>query len=110
MDTHQKNTDFYNMVTLLLAEKRTSLAVLRTGIAVFTLPLSVFTVLVATSRYYDVSASLQFIIPLVIICSLLAFLGIYLIFRSFRRLKEIDHKMQEIKTKETCMLDFLENC
>ncbi len=110
MNTQPKNITFYDMVTLLLAEKRTSLAVLRTGIAVFTLPLSVFTVLVATSRYYDISTSLQFIIPLVIICVVLAFLGIYLIIRSFRRLKEIDHKIQEIKTKETNMQDILENC
>lgn len=105
-----KNISLYDTITLLLAEKRTSLAVLRTGIAVFTLPLSVFTVLVATSAYYDVSASLHFIIPLIIICIILAFLGIYLIIRSFRRLKEIDHKIQEIKTKETNIQDILDNC
>ena len=40
-------------ISLLLAEKRTSLAVLRTAIAIFTLPLSVFTILIATSNYYD---------------------------------------------------------
>ncbi|MBN2065841.1 MAG: hypothetical protein JW771_03420 [Candidatus Thermoplasmatota archaeon] len=109
MNIQPKNITSYDTITLLLAEKRTSLAVLRTGIAVFTLPLSVFTVLVATSGYYDVATSLHFIIPLIIICITLAFLGIYLIIRSFRRLKEIDRKIQEIKTKETNIQDILEN-
>ena len=45
------NREVYRAINLLLAEKRTSLAVLRTGIAIFTLPLSVFTILIATSRY-----------------------------------------------------------
>jgi hypothetical protein len=40
-------------IQLLLAEKRTSLAVLRTGITMAILPLSVMSLLVATSRYYE---------------------------------------------------------
>ena len=102
------NSDIYNSVNLLLAEKRTSLAVLRTAIAIFTLPISVFTVLIATSKYYEISSSLHFIIPLLVICLLLVLVGIYLIFRSFRRLKDIDHKIQEIKSKEGCIKDILE--
>lgn len=98
----------YNSVNLLLAEKRTSLAVLRTAIAIFTLPLSVFTVLIATSRYYEISTSLHFIIPLLIICIVLISLGVYLIFRSFRRLKDIDYKIQEIKSKDECIKGILE--
>ena len=102
------NSEIYNTVTLLLAEKRTSLAVLRTGIAIFTLPLSVFTVLIATSKYYDISASLHFIIPLLFICILLVILGLYFILRSFRRIKDIDHKIQKIKTKEECIQDIID--
>jgi len=102
------NSEIYSAISLLLAEKRTSLAVLRTGIAIFTLPLSVFTVLIATSKYYDVSASLHFIIPLSFICILLVILGLYFILRSFRRIKDIDHKIQKIKTKEECIQDILE--
>ena len=83
----QEPSQIYNNVNLLLAEKRTSLAVLRTAIAIFTLPISVFTVLVATSRFYEISNSLHFIIPLLIICSILAILGVYLILRSFRKNK-----------------------
>ena len=45
-----------NKVQLILAEKRTPLAVMRTGIAVFVLPLSVLSALVATSKFYDSTA------------------------------------------------------
>jgi len=103
MNAKTVSTGVMNTVNLLLAEKRTSLAVLRTAIAIFTLPLSVFTVLIATSRYYEISNSLHFIIPLLLICIVLVIIGVYLIFRSFRRLKDIDHKIQEIKSNEECM-------
>ena len=103
------NSEIYNTVTLMLAEKRTSLAVLRTGIAIFTLPLSVFTVLIATSKYYDISSSLHFIIPLLFICILLVILGVYFILRSFRRIKDIDHKIQKIKIKEECIQDIIDS-
>ena len=39
----ESKKDIDNEISLLLAEKRTSLAVLRTAIALFTLPLSVYT-------------------------------------------------------------------
>ena len=42
-----------NQVQLLLAEKRTALAIMRTGIAVFALPLSIFSALIATSKWYE---------------------------------------------------------
>jgi len=100
------SSEVYNTVSLLLAEKRTSLAILRTAIAIFTLPISVFTVLIATSKYYDVSASLHFIIPLLIICLMLITLGAYLILRSFKKIKDVDHKIQEIK-KQWNMKDTL---
>ncbi len=44
-----------NEAQLLLAEKRTVLAVLRTGITVFALPLSVLSILIATSKYYNMT-------------------------------------------------------
>jgi len=97
MNKEIQSTEIYNTISLLLAEKRTSLSVLRTAIAIFTLPLSVFTVLIATSKYYDVMTSLHFIIPLSIICIMLVILGAYLILRSFKRIKDADHKIQEIK-------------
>ncbi len=103
------NSEAYNTISLLLAEKRTSLAILRTAIAIFTLPISVFTVLIATSKYYDVMTSLHFIIPLLIICIMLVIFGAYLIFRSFKKIKDIDHKIQEIK-KQYNMKDILDSC
>ena len=104
-----ETSQIYNTISVLLAEKRTSLAVLRTAIAIFTLPISVFTVLIATSRYYDVYAVLHFIIPLIIICSILVFLGTYFIYRSFTKTKRIDHTIREIKMKKECTKDILKD-
>ena len=87
-------------ISLLLAEKRTSLAVLRTAIAIFTLPLSVFTILIATSNYYDPIEILHFIVPLVIICALLIIFGLYLIIRSFKRIRKIDFRIEQFKKKK----------
>jgi uncharacterized membrane protein YidH (DUF202 family) len=94
--------DFDNEINLMLAEKRTSLAVLRTAIALFTLPLSVFTILTATSRYYDPLESFHLIIPIVVINSFLVVLGLYLILRSFKRIRRIDRGVEiyKIKRKE----------
>lgn len=79
-------------VQLVLAEQRTSLALLRTGIAVFTLPLSVTTVLVATSKFYEFFENLHYLIPLLILSVLLVGVGAYLIVVSlvrFRRQNEL---------------------
>lgn len=87
-------------ISLLLAEKRTSLAVLRTAIAIFTLPLSVLTILTATSKYYNPIDILYLIIPLVLISSFLILFGLYFIIRSFRRIRKIDRKVVEQYKKE----------
>jgi uncharacterized membrane protein YidH (DUF202 family) len=84
-------------INLLLAEKRTSLAVLRTAIAIFTLPLSVFTILTATSRYYNPLESFHLFLPLLLINFLLIIIGVYLIFRSFRKIKKIDSMIEKLK-------------
>jgi hypothetical protein len=97
----------YTAVSLLLSEKRTSLSVLRTAIALFTVPTSVFTILVATSRYYDLSQSLYFAIPLFVLCFFLITFGVYLVIRSLRRLHDIDRKIQEIKAKDTSFREII---
>ena len=109
MTQDNENSQIYYTVTLLLSEKRTSLSVLRTGIAIFTLPMSVLTVLIATSRFYDINSSLHFIIPLLIICTVLIILGLYLVFRSFKRIKDIDCKIHEIKNDVKDMQDIIED-
>jgi len=103
-----KTSDIYRAINLLLAEKRTSLAVLRTGIAIFTLPASVFTILIATSKYYEISNSLHLIIPLLIICAALIFIGVYLIIRSFRKIKDIDHRIQSIKNEQNFIKEIID--
>jgi uncharacterized membrane protein YidH (DUF202 family) len=107
--TKGETSQIYNTINVLLAEKRTSLAVLRTAIAIFTLPISVFTVLIATSRYYDVYAVIHFIIPLLTICAILIFLGIYFAYRSFKKIKRIDNTIREIKMKKECAHDILKD-
>ncbi len=86
-------------VQLLLAEKRTSLAILRAGMGVFLLPLSLFAVLIATSKFYDVSEVLALIVTVVGVSVALMGLGGWLIWRSVRRIRRIDHKIAELKQK-----------
>ena len=93
---NQSKKEIQDEISLLLAEKRTSLAVLRTAIAIFTLPLSVLTILTATSKYYNPIESLHLLAPLFIICTILILIGIYLIVRSFRRIKKIDRNIGEL--------------
>jgi uncharacterized membrane protein YidH (DUF202 family) len=93
-------------IQLVLAEKRTSLAVMRTGIGVFTLPLSVVTVLVATSRYYDFLGTYQLLLPLLGVCAGLVVLGIYLVHRSVRRIRKQDALINKIKQQDPALTDF----
>lgn len=95
-------------VQLLLAEKRTSLAALRTGIAVFVLPLSVLSVLIATSRYYDVTGVIHFIIPLLLLSGALVILASYLIVRSLIRMRHQDRLILEIKRKHPVIAQFID--
>ena len=96
-------------IQLILAEKRTTLAVMRTGIGVFTLPLSVVTVLVATSRYYDVLDTYHLLAPLLLVCAGLIVLGIYLVHRSVRRIKRQDALINRIKLQEPGLAEFYED-
>jgi uncharacterized membrane protein YidH (DUF202 family) len=93
-------------IQLILAEKRTTLAVMRTGIGVFTLPLSVITVLVATSRYYDVFETYHLLLPLLGICGGLVVLGIYLVHRSVRRIRKQDALINRIKQQDPGLAEF----
>ena len=90
-------TIIINEAQLLLAEKRTALSLLRTGISVFVLPLSVLSVLIATSRYYDISRVMHFVIPLLVLCAGLVVLGIYLTHRSIIKIRRYERALQELK-------------
>lgn len=89
----------------ILAEKRTSLAVMRSGIAVFALPLTVLSFLIATSRYYVISDVLGFLIPVIITCSLLAVFGAYLVIRSGIKIRRLERILEELKKKHSLLSD-----
>jgi len=97
-----------NEVQLLLAEKRTSLAVMRAGIAVLALPLSVMSVLIATSKYYDALHVVHFLVPLGILNLALIILGAYLIIRSIIRMRHYDRLIHEIKLKHSVIGEFID--
>jgi len=103
---HKNESVSISRIQLILAEKRTTLAVMRTGIGVFTLPLSVITVLVATSRYYDVLETYHLLIPLLGICAGLIVLGIYLVHRSVRRIRKQDALINKIKQQDPGLAEF----
>ena len=98
MITEQQNDILsINQVQLLLAEKRTALAIMRTGIAVFALPLSIFRALIATSKWYEAVD----VWPLLALVSLmnisLIIFSVYLITRSLRRMHQYDRMIADIK-------------
>jgi uncharacterized membrane protein YidH (DUF202 family) len=97
-----------NEVQLILAEKRTSLAVMRTGIAVFALPLTVLSVLIATSKYYDFLHVIHLLVPLLVLTAALVFLGGYLIIRSIYRIHRYDRLILDIKRKHSKIAEFIE--
>ena len=97
-----------NEVQLLLAEKRTSLAVMRTGISVLVLPMSVLGLLIATSKYYDVFHVLHFFIPLMALNTILLGFGAYLIVRALNRMRRYDKMINQIKRKNSVIAQFIE--
>lgn len=88
-----------NDIQLLLAEKRTSLALMRTGIAVLALPLSLLSLLIATSKYYEAVDVLAILIPLSVVLLCLITLGLYLIGHALRRMHHNDSLIHTIKSK-----------
>jgi uncharacterized membrane protein YidH (DUF202 family) len=79
-----------NEMQLVLSEKRTALSLLRTGIAILVIPMSVLTVLLAASRYFDLTHQLKYAIPLTIMNIGLIVMGLYLIVKAIRQIKKCD--------------------
>lgn len=90
------------------AEKRTHLAELRTGIVILTIPLSLLTILIATSSYYSINDVLPFITGLVIGILVLFFIGGYLVYRSFRRLRK-DKRLRTSCDDLSCLITEFNN-
>lgn len=97
-----------NDVQLLLAEKRTSLALMRTGIAVLALPISVLSLLIATSKYYEPMDVLSFLIPLAVLLLFLVVLGLYLIGHAMRRMHHNDALILRIKSRYQEISEFID--
>lgn len=95
-------------IQVLLAEKRTALAALRTGIAIFTLPLSVTTVLITTSRFYNFSQNLHYLVPLLLLCVALVLTGFYLIGVSLIRFRHQGEQIRKIKETSPGWKDILD--
>ena len=95
-------------IQLVLAEKRTSLAVMRTGIGVFTLPLSVITVLIATRANYTILDTYHLLIPLLGLCLGLIILATYLVHRSVLRIWKQDAMLKKIKREDPNLARFYE--
>ncbi|MFQ5871581.1 MAG: hypothetical protein ACE5IB_05445 [Candidatus Geothermarchaeales archaeon] len=83
------------LLEMLLAEKRTSLAVLRTGAAVFTLAVSILAFLTATSHLYPLPAYSFWTIAAM--CSLLLALGLYLVLHSSRKIRRYDKMIRNVE-------------
>jgi len=79
-----------NEMQLVLAEKRTALALMRTGLAVLLFPISVLTVLLAVSRYFDITKQLKYAIPLALMITGLIVLGVYLVVSSISKIRKYD--------------------
>ena len=93
----RQETMLINEISLVLAEKRTSLSVMRTGLAVLALPLSVLSVLIVISRYYDPGQVIYLLGPLLALCAGLVILGIYLIGSSVRRIRALNRVSAVLK-------------
>ena len=92
-----------NQVQLLLAEKRTSLAVMRTGIAIFALPLSIFGALIATSKWYSPHDVWPMLILVCLINLGLIGFAVYLIVRSLMRMHQYDRMIADIKSSHNSL-------
>ncbi len=97
-----------NEAQLLLAEKRTALAILRTGIALLALPMSITSFLIAFSKHYDVFSVLHFLIPLGLLNATLGGFGVYLVYTSVKRMHSYDRLIHKIKIEHSVIGQFLD--
>lgn len=94
-------------VQLLLAEKRTSFALMRTGVSVALLPLSVWTVLIATSKMWNIWDSWWLLTPLMLVALVLFGLGAYLILHALQHLAHTDRVLMGLRQSDTLLEDLL---
>jgi hypothetical protein len=96
-----------NEVQLLLAEKRTSFALLRTGVSVALVPLSLISLLIATSKLWNVWDVYWILVPLALVLMLLVSLGGYLILHALHHLAHNDRVLIGLRASDTLLEDLL---
>ena len=92
---------------LVLADKRTSLAVLRTAVAVGLVPVSIATVLVTTSRHYNWLENLHLLGPLYAVLTCLTIVSLYLIGRAVLKLRNQDKLLDNIRHDHPMLARFI---
>jgi uncharacterized membrane protein YidH (DUF202 family) len=108
-DVKENDPIIFNEAQLVLAEKRTHLAMLRTGIAIVALPMSIISFLVATSRFYEIGDNLHFLIPLFMLNLLLSCLGIYMAVRALVRLRQDGRLLENLKLKNHLLSSLMDD-
>jgi uncharacterized membrane protein YidH (DUF202 family) len=97
-----------NEAQLLLAEKRTHLASLRTGIAVVALPMAFISFLIASSQLYNVKTVLWLLVPLLVVCTGLGLLGVYMVVKSVIKLRHAERMLRELKLRHSMLCEFID--
>jgi hypothetical protein len=95
-------------VRLILAEKRSSLAVVRAGIVMLVLPLTVMTFLLVISKHYGVIHEIHLLIPLLLFSTALLILGAYFIIKEIINIHHQDRLIREIKKKHSWVGEFID--
>jgi hypothetical protein len=65
-------------------------------------------VLIATSKYYDITHVVHLLIPLLLISTALVFLGTYLLIRSIIKIRHYDRIILELKRKYSRIAPFID--
>jgi uncharacterized membrane protein YidH (DUF202 family) len=105
MNTPTEHSDAIaiNEAQLVLAEKRTALAILRVGIAVIALPMTIVSFLIATSKHYEAFHVLHFLVPLVALNIVLLAFGTVLVVRAILQMRRCDRLIHELKKTHSIM-------
>lgn len=103
-----ENPLIINEAQLILAEKRTHLASLRTGIAVMALPMGFISFLIASSQFYQVRAVLWLLLPLLVACTGLGFLGVYMVVKAVIKLRRDEQMMKALKAQHSFLCEFVD--
>lgn len=94
-DSGLPNLEF-QMLMLILAEKRTAHTTLRSGVSLCAFQLAILSFLVATSPYYDVASNIILLSLIGVMCAGLIGLGLYLMRRGWVRILFHDKQMSKI--------------